>query len=426
MTVFLITMMSWFILMIIGFPIYLSLGLVSTGALIILNESLIIIPQKMFASINSFVLLSVPLFILAGEFMNTGGITKRIINFSRSLVGHMHGGLGQVNVGANLIITGISGVALAEAAGIGKILIPSMVKDGYPRVFAGCLTATASTLGPLIPPSVPLILYAVVAQASSGKMLLGGFAPGILTALVLMIYVYLYAKKQKKIKKTIFRVSNVVKEFKTSFFALMSPFIIFYGLFAGVFVATEAAAALVLYVFIVSKFIYKEINWDDLPSVFTNTAILTSKIAIILCTAGIYNYLLTVQGVPQTIGEYVVNLTSNPSLFLIVFGLLVVLLGCFLDGLAIMFLLVPIFLPIAVTLGIDPVHFGVVLVMALMLGLITPPFGPAMFVVAEVGEISLNKLFSSIIPFVFSLLIVLIIISVFPELVMYLPNKFLG
>ena len=426
MTVFLLTMTVWFILMIIGFPIYLSLGLVSTGALIILNESLVIIPQKMFASINSFVLLSVPLFILAGEFMNTGGVTKRIINFSRALVGHIPGGLGQVNVGANLIITGISGVALAEAAGIGKILIPSMVRDGYSRVFAGCLTATASTLGPLIPPSVPLILYAVIAQASSGKMLLGGFAPGVLTAIVLMIYVYFYAKKQKKIKKTIFRTTTIIKEFKSSFFALMAPFIIFYGLFAGVFVATEAAAALVLYVFIVSKFIYREINWNDIPGIFTNTAILTSKIAIILCTAGIYNYLLTVQGVTQTVGEFVVDLTNNPKLFLIIFGLLVVLLGCFLDGLAIMFLLVPIFLPIAVTLGIDPVHFGVVLVMALMLGLITPPFGPAMFVVAEVGGISLNKLFSAIIPFVFSLLIVLIIISIFPELVMYLPNKFLG
>jgi len=380
----------------------------------------------MFAAVDSFPLLAVPTFILAGEVMNSGGLTKRIVEFARVLVGHIAGGLGHVTVLANVIVSGISGSALAEAAGIGSVMIAAMKKQGFSPAFAGSLNAAASTIGPLIPPSIPLVIYAVMASVSAGKMLLAGFAPGFLVAIALMIYVYFVSKKRGyPTTKRATRV-EVWRATRSAFLALLTPMIIIWGIIGGVFTPTEAAAATVVYALFISMFVYRDMGFRDLPGVFRNSAKTTAVVGFIIATANLVSYVLTRERVPQMLSEALLSVSDERWVILLLINVLLLALGCFMEGLAIMLLTVPVLLPLVMQLGVDPVHFGVIVVMNLMIGLIHPPFGMALFVVAKVGDIPYRDLAWAIWPFVIPLLVVLLVCTYWPWIVMVLPNLLLG
>ena len=420
---FVIALIAWIILIIIGLNIFVSLGLISILSLIILGHPVQSIAQKLITPINSYSLLAVPMFILASEIMNEGGITKRIINFSENFIGWIRGGLAQTNIMANLIITGISGSAIAEAAGVGKVMIPAMYKSGYSKVFSGCLTATASVLGPLIPPSIPIVIFATLSGASVGKMFLAGFAPGIIVTIILSIYVFIYSKN-RKIKQTKFSFKKFKNSFFEAFFSVIAPFIVLLGVLTGYFSITESAAIFTLYCFFLSLLIYKEMTLEKFFNSFLVTSKTTSKILIILSVSGVFTYFATLQGVSKNLLDFFLLYNFNPTTFLILMSIIIIIMGCFLDGLAIMFLLSPILIPISSSLGVDIVHFGIVMIMGLMIGLITPPYGPSLFIISEVGNIPLTKLFSSIFPFIVLLTISLLIIILFPNAIMWLPNLY--
>lgn len=419
-------LLCWGVLMILGMPIAFSLGAICFAFLWIDGGSMTSMPQRLFAAVDSFPLLAVPTFILAGEVMNSGGLTRRIVEFSRVLVGHIAGGLGHVTVLANVIVSGISGSALAEAAGIGAVMIEAMKKQGFHAAFAGSLNAAASTIGPLIPPSIPLVIYAVMASQSAGKMLLAGFAPGFLVAIALMIYVYAVAKKRGYPVSARASLAQVWQATRSAFLALLTPFIIIWGIVGGVFTPTEAAAATVVYALAVSLFVYKDLRWRDLPGVFRKSAKTTAVIGFIIATANLVSYVLTRERVPQMLSEALLSVSDERWVILLLINVLLLLLGCFMEGLAIMLLTVPVLLPLVTQLGVDPVHFGVIVVMNLMIGLIHPPFGMALFVVAKVGDIPYRDLAWAIWPFVIPLLIVLLICTYWPWIVMVLPELMLG
>ena len=383
-------------------------------------------PQRMFAALDSFPLLAVPAFILAGEVMNSGGLTKRIVEFSRMLVGHIAGGLGHVTVLANVIVSGISGSALAEAAGVGSVMIEAMKKHGFHAAFAGSLNAAASTIGPLIPPSIPFVIYAVMASQSAGKMLLAGFAPGILVAIALMIYSYFVSKKRGYPVSDRASLAQIWQATVSAFPALMTPFIIIWGIVGGVFTPTEAAAATVVYALFVSLVFYRDMHWRERPRVFRRSAKTTAVVGFIIATANLVSYVLTRERVPQMLSETLLSLSDERWVILLLINILLLVLGCFMEGLAIMLLTVPVLLPLVVQLGVDPVHFGVIVVMNLMIGLISPPFGMALFVVAKVGNIPFPDLARETWPLVMALIVVLMICTFLPGVVMALPNFFLG
>jgi len=419
-------LLSWLVIMLLGMPIGFSLGAICFAFLWIDGGSMTSMPQRMFAAVDSFPLLAVPTFILAGEVMNSGGLTRRIVEFSRVLVGHIAGGLGHVTVVANVIVSGISGSALAEAAGIGSVMIEAMKKQGFSPAFAGSLNAAASTIGPLIPPSIPLVIYAVMASVSAGKMLLAGFAPGILVAIALMVYVYFVSKKRGYPVSERATLRQVWTATRSAFLALLTPFIIIWGIVGGVFTPTEAAAATVVYALFISMFVYRDMRWRDLPGVFRKTAKTTSVVGFIIATANLVSYVLTRERVPQMLSEALLSVSDERWVILLLINVLLLALGCFLEGLAIMLLTVPVLLPLVTQLGVDPVHFGVIVVMNLMIGLIHPPFGMALFVVSKVGDIPYRDLAWAIWPFVIPLLGVLLVCTYWPWIVMVLPNLLLG
>lgn len=419
-------LLCWGVLMLLGMPIAFSLGAICFAFFWIDGSAMTSVPQRMFAALDSFPLLAVPTFILAGEVMNSGGLTKRIVEFSRVLVGHIAGGLAHVTVLANVIVSGISGSALAEAAGVGSVMIEAMKKQGFGAGFAGALNAAASTIGPLIPPSIPLVIYAVMTSQSAGKMLLAGFAPGFLVAIALMVYAYFVSKKRGYPVSKRATWSDLWRSTRSAFLALMTPVIIVWGIVGGVFTPTEAAAATVVYALVVSLLVYKDMNWRDLPGIFRRAAKTTAVVGFIIATANLVSYLLTRERVPQMLSEALLSVSNEPWVILLLINVLLLVLGCFMEGLAIMLLTVPVLLPLVTQLGVDPVHFGVIVVMNLMIGLITPPFGMALFVVAKVGDISFRELATTIWPFVVALIVVLMICTYWPWIVMVLPNTLLG
>lgn len=419
-------LICWGVLMLLGMPIAFSLGAICFAFFWIEGSAMTSVPQRLFAALDSFPLLAVPTFILAGEVMNSGGLTKRIVEFSRVLVGHIAGGLAHVTVLANVIVSGISGSALAEAAGVGGVMIEAMKKQGFGAGFAGALNAAASTIGPLIPPSIPLVIYAVMTSQSAGKMLLAGFAPGFLVAIALMVYAYFVSKARGYPVSERATWSDLWRSTRSAFLALMTPVIIIWGIVGGMFTPTEAAAATVVYALVVSLLVYKDMHWRDLPGIFRRAAKTTAVVGFIIATANLVSYLLTRERVPQMLSEALLGVSNEPWVILLLINALLLILGCFMEGLAIMLLTVPVLLPLITQLGIDPVHFGVIVVMNLMIGLITPPFGMALYVVAKVGDISFRELATTIWPFVVALIVVLMICTYWPWIVMVLPNTLLG
>ncbi len=418
--------LGWAALVLANMPIAFTLGVSAFAFLWIEGQPMVNAPQRLIAGIDSFPLLAVPAFIIAGEVMNAGGITNRIFGFAKACVGHITGGLGHVNVASNVIVSGMSGSAVADAASIGTLIIKAMHEEGYSRRYAGALTAAACIIGPLIPPSIPMVIYAVIASASVGKLFIAGFVPGILTAIFLMIYHYFYARRRgfKAAKRA--SLGELWRAFKHAFLALLTPVIIMGGIFGGVFTPTEAAAITAIYALVLAMFVYRVIGWRDLPRIFRNAANTSAVVGIIVSCATLANYVLTRQRVPQAMAEFLLGLSSEPFVILTLINVLLLVLGCFMEGLAIMILTVPVLLPVIGQLGIDPTHFGVIVVMNLMIGVLTPPFGMGLFVVAKVGQIPFEQLAREIVPFIPITVAVLAICTYFPGLVLFLPRLVFG
>jgi len=374
---------------------------------------------------KSFVLLAVPLFITAANIMNAGTITDRLLNFCTAAVGRFKGGLGHVNVVASLIFSGMSGSAVADAAGIGKIIIGMMTKDGrYSRGYAAAITAASATIGPIIPPSIPMVLYSVISDTSIGYLFLAGIVPGLIMGLVLMIMNALISHKRNFATEEAVPLSKLPKTTAKAFPALLMPVILLFGIYGGVTTPTEAAAIAALYALLLTGIIYRSISIKSLFEVLVDSARSSAAVGVVIGGAFILNYIVITENIPGILTTFLQDINLSPLVFLIFINILVLLLGCFLDATTIILVIVPLFIPVCKALGIDLIHFGVLVVVNSMIGLITPPYGILLFVINAVTGIPLKEIISEIWMFILVLLIALLIMIFFPELILCLPEMF--
>jgi tripartite ATP-independent transporter DctM subunit len=374
---------------------------------------------------TSYVLLAIPLFILAAEFMNSGSIMDRLLRFCNALVGRWRGGLAHVNVVQSLIFAGMSGSALADAAGSGKIMQVLMTKDGrYTPAFAAALTAASSVIGPIIPPSIPLVIYALVSDTSIGYLFLGGVIPGVLLGIAQMALIAYTARRRNFPVEPPVPVRELPRIAWQAFPALMMPVILLGLMYSGVTTPTEAAAAAAFYALVVSTLVYRSFGWRDLHHSLMNSARMTISIGMLIAGAIVFNYVITVENIPKTISAVLKAYELSPVAFLLLANLLLLLLGCFLEGTTILLIIVPVMLPTAQVLGIDPVHFGVVAVVNIMIGLITPPYGLLLFMMVKIADVPLKELVRDILPVLGVMIAALALITFVPELVLFLPRLF--
>ena len=374
---------------------------------------------------TSYVLLAIPLFILAAEFMNSGSIMDRLLRFCNALVGRWRGGLAHVNVVQSIIFAGMSGSALADAAGSGKIMQILMTKDGrYTPAFAAALTAASSVIGPIIPPSIPLVIYALVSDTSIGYLFLGGVIPGLLLGIAQMALIAYTARRRNFPVEPPVPVRELPRVAWQAFPALMMPVILLGLMYSGVTTPTEAAAAAAAYALLVSALLYRNIGWRDFYQSLMNSARMTISIGMLIAGAIVFNYVITVENVPKTISAVLKAYELSPVTFLLLANLLLLLLGCFLEGTTILLIIVPVMLPTAQALGVDPVHFGVVAVVNIMIGLITPPYGLLLFMMVKIADVPLRDLVRDILPFLAVMIAALALITFVPELTLFLPRLF--
>ena len=374
---------------------------------------------------TSYVLLAIPLFILAAEFMNSGSIMDRLLRFCNALVGRWRGGLAHVNVVQSIIFAGMSGSALADAAGSGKIMQILMTKDGkYTPAFAAALTAASSVIGPIIPPSIPLVIYALVSDTSIGYLFLGGVVPGLLLGFAQMALIAYTARSRNFPVEPPVPVRELPRVAWQAFPALMMPVILLGLMYSGVTTPTEAAAAAAFYALLVSALVYRSIGWRDFHQSLMNSARMTISIGMLIAGAIVFNYVITVENIPKTISAVLKAYELSPFTFLLLANLLLLVLGCFLEGTTILLIIVPVMLPTAQALGVDPVHFGVVAVVNIMIGLITPPYGLLLFMMVKIADVPLKDLVRDILPFLTVMIAALALITFVPELVLFLPRLF--
>ncbi|MFZ7103889.1 MAG: TRAP transporter large permease [Peptococcaceae bacterium] len=404
-------------------PIAIALGLASVSYLFFFADiPIIIVVQQMASAIDKFTLMAIPFFIMAGGIMEHGGISKKLIQFASAVVGFFPGGLAMVMVFASMLFAGMTGSGAADAAAIGSIVIPAMVRAGYGVDFSCALQATAGIVGPLIPPSILMVLFGVSAGTSVGDMLLAGFIPGVLMGLLTMAAAVFISVKRGYKREGSFSVKNLGGAFKDAFWALLTPIIIMGGIYSGIFTPTEAAAVAVLYSLFVGLFIYKGLTIKNLPKVIFQTILLSSAVMIIVATSQAFSWILTREGLPHLLADLFKGISSNSLIFLFSSSLMLLLVGCFLDPAPSVLILAPILTPVAESFGINPVHFGVIMVASMCIGLITPPVGLNIFVISGIANRPVHKIIKEIFPFLIASVIALILIIVFPGLSLYLPS----
>lgn len=369
------------------------------------------------------VLLAVPLFILAAEFMNCGSITERLLRFCDALVGRFRGGLAHVNVVQSIIFAGMSGSALADAAASGKLMQEMMTKDGkYSASFAAALTAASSVIGPIIPPSIPMVIYALVSDTSVGYLFLGGIVPGLLVGAVQMALIAATAKRRNFPVELPVPLREWPGITRRAFPALLMPVVLLGGIYGGVTTPTEAAAVAAAYALAISAGLYRELRWSDIYRSLAGCARFSASIGMLIAGALVFNYVLTAENIPRTLGAVLKGFEFTPVTFLLAANALLLVLGCFIEGTTILLVIVPVLLPAAQALGIDPVHFGVVVVVNVMLGLITPPYGLLLFVMARIAAVPLRDLVRETMPFLAVMIVALAVITFVPDLVLFLPR----
>jgi len=411
--------LAFIFLIIIGTPIAFSIGIVSLiGISNIENIPNLVVPMKMFYGLNSFVLLAVPLFILTANLMNEGNITKKLIDLSNALVGHVKGGLAHSNILVSMIFAGVSGSSTADTAGVGKILIPSMIESGYDKETAVGVTAASSTIGGIIPPSIVMVIYGGLTNASIGKLFLGGMIPGILIGLGMMFVVGIMAKKKNfpRYEKT--DMKTRIALIKESIPALLTPIIIIGGVVTGWYTATEAAAFSSVYAFIVGTFYYKTIKLQTIPRILEETLKLSSLSLFALATASALGELLGYYKVGGYVQGFFQNTINSPLVFLGIVVLFFLFVGTFMDAIPAMILFVPIILPAATLLGISNVHLGIIIVITLSIGLVTPPYGLCLLIAASIGELGVERSFRAVLPYISIILVVLVLTILCPQILL--------
>lgn len=383
-----------------------------------------LILQKFITSASSFPLLAVPFFILAGEIMNYSGISSSLMKMADILTGHMRGGLAQVNVLLSTLMGGISGSANADAAMQSKILVPQMTKRGYSAAFATAITAASSSIAPVIPPGINLIIYALIAQVSVAKMFIGGYTPGLLMCLGLMLTVNMIARKRNYLpaREKMPPAKEIFAQFKESIWGLLLPFGIIFGIRFGIFTPTEAGAMAVLFCVIIGVFLYKKLKWEHFPIIIKNTVLSTSSVMLIIIAASVFGQYMSWERIPHQLTKALMAVSDNPWMILVVINILLLVLGMFLEGGALLIIVAPLLVPLIKTMGIDLTHFGLILIVNIMIGGITPPFGSMMFTTCSITGVTVAEFMKEIWPFILTLLIVLVIVTYMPSVVMFLPN----
>ncbi|MDP2065092.1 MAG: TRAP transporter large permease [Burkholderiaceae bacterium] len=411
--VMLITMVLCFALTI---SVAVSIGLAAILGIQVANAHMLISVKEMFNAINKFPLAAIPFFILAGSIMERGGISRRLVEFAKSVVGGVQGGLPMTCVLTCMIFAAVSGSSVATTFAVGAILIPALVKHGYPITYAAALQATSAELGVIIPPSIPMILYGVSAEVSIGELFIAGFGPGLLIGGALMLFVYLYCKFKGWGKSDGDDRLGILKATWQAGWALMMPVIILGGIYGGVFTPTEAAAVAVFYALLVGVVIYREIGLRDIAHILRRSVLSSAVIMFIIANAGLFAFLITRAGVPDAIGHWLEQVLKSPAYFLLGVNLALFLIGMFIETSAAIIVLAPILAPVAMHFGVDPVHFGLIMVVNLALGMITPPFGVNLFAACTVARISLDRMVRDLVPFVLVILACLMIITYVPSL----------
>jgi tripartite ATP-independent transporter DctM subunit len=416
----------WFAAILIGMPLYASMGLAAFAFVHFAGLSDSIVPQKMAQAMNSFPLVAAPLFILMGNLLGAAKITDRIVAFASAVIGWLRGGYAHASILASMIFAGMVGSAVADAAGSGAIEIRSMRRAGYKPETAAAITAAAATIGPIIPPSLPMVIYGVTADVSVGRLFLAGVIPGVLMGLSLMTMVALIARREGMAGKPFLGFGEIWRTFRDGFWALMAPVILLGGMFSGYFTPTEAAAVATLYALFLGFVVYRTLELKQLPAILEDTAETMGLVAALVMVAGALGWCMSISRVPQTITPALVSTIKDPLVFLLVCNIVLLIVGCFMEALAAMLLLIPIMVPAALSFGIDPVQFGLIMVFNLILGTIHPPIGVVLFVVSRIAGISFETMSRAILPWLIPLLVVLALITVWPPLTLWLPKLVMG
>ena len=393
-----------------------SIGLAAIVGIQIANVNMLISVKEMFSSINKFPLAAIPFFILAGNVMETGGISRRLVEFAKSIVGGVQGGLPMTCVLTCMIFAAVSGSSVATTFAIGAILIPALIKHGYPTGYAAALQATSAELGVIIPPSIPMILYGVSAEVSIGELFIAGFGPGLLIGLALMLFVWVYCKFKGWGKTDGEDRQSLGKATWQAGWALLMPVIILGGIYGGIFTPTEASAVAVFYALVVGMVVYREIKFSDLYLILRKSVLSSAVIMFIIANAGLFAFLITRAGVPYAIGRYLEAVLQSPALFLLGVNATLFIIGMFIETSAAIIVLAPILAPVAIHFGIDPVHFGLIMVVNLAMGMITPPFGVNLFAACTVARISLDRMIPYLLPFVLVIIACLMVVTYVPAL----------
>lgn len=419
----LVLIISFFIFLILGFPVAFVMGASVFIALLYQQDiPIMLINQRFFTTLDSFPIMAIPFYVFAGELMGRGGISSRLIQLASALVGHIKGGLCHAMVVASMIFSGISGSAAADASAIGSILIPSMLKKKYEKGFITSLQASAATIGPIIPPSILMIIYGSITGVSIAGLFLAGFIPGILMGLALMVIVYFISRRlgYGGEPKQSFRV--ILEAFFDSLPALGVPVLIIGGIFSGIFTATEAGVVAAVYAIIVARFLYKTINFKDLWEIIESSIITTGMIMFILGMAASFGWILACQEFPSMLVNFIRSLTDNPSIVMLVIIAALLFLGLFLEVLAATIILIPVLDPLGQQFGFDPIHFAIVILIALVIGAITPPVGVLLYITMAIAKAKLEETLKYIFPFVFALIVIILILAYVPDIVLILPK----
>ncbi|MFA5527609.1 MAG: TRAP transporter large permease [Peptostreptococcales bacterium] len=418
-----ILFVSLLILILLNIPIALSIALASVAAILFNgNIPLVVVVQKMIIAADSFPLMAVPFFILAGSIMEHGGISSRLIRCANVIAGQFTGGLALVAIIASLFFGAISGSAAATVAAIGGILIPAMIKRGYDVDYATAVQASAGTLGVMIPPSIPMVVYGVLTGASIGTLFIAGIMPGILVGFSLMLVAYVIAKRRGYTGEAKASKAEIIKAYKDAIFALLMPVIILGGIYGSVFTPTEAAVVAVVYGIIIGIFVYKELKPNRLKEVLASTAVTTGTVMFIICTAAIFGWVLASEQIPQVVAASILSISENPIVILALINLLLLIIGTFMETTAAIIIVVPVLMPIIDQLGINPIHFGIIVVVNLAMGMITPPLGVCLFVGCGISKIKLEDITRAIWPFVLVMIIDIIILTYIPIISLFLPK----
>jgi tripartite ATP-independent transporter DctM subunit len=400
------------------------------GAVIAIGSSglvpIIIAIKKIFIGMDKFILLAIPLFMLAGQIMNAGGLTKRLMKFANNIVGSITGGLAQVNILASMLFAGMSGSALADVAGLGSILIPAMKEAGYDEEFTSGITAASSIVGPVIPPSIDFIIYGSIAGVSIVGLFIGGALPGIIMGGSLMIMSYIISRKRNYPKEKWPGLKELFKSTIESIPILITPIIILVGMLTSIFTPTEVAAIAVIYSVILGVFVYKELSFKQIPNIILQSMLTASSLLIIIGAASPFGWVISYEQLPQKLAEAALGSISNPYVLLFILNIFLLVLGCFMETAALFILLTPVLVPLIKSFGIDPLHFGIIMVVNLVIGTLTPPFGVVIFAVSRVAGISYKRALNGIMPFYIPILIALLLITYFPQITLFLPKLLLN